>query len=111
MHTLDTDPDPVYDQSVFVDNLQLIDPVLLNNKLGDTCTGVPGRLLGKSQFYTETSWGWAVPSSGQSGDSSLRSYLCMHVPLADIYEHLKDLFNFKCLFKITTVKVCLKNHS
>ena len=51
--TLDTDPDPVFDQSVFIDNVQLVDPVLLSDKLGDTNKGVPGRLLGKSQFYTE----------------------------------------------------------
>ena len=51
--TLDTDPDPVFDQSVFIDNVQLVDPVLLSNKLGDTNMGVPGRLLGKSQFYTD----------------------------------------------------------
>ena len=39
--TLDTDPDPVFDQSVFIDNVQLVDPVLLSNKLGDTNKGVP----------------------------------------------------------------------
>ena len=50
---LDTDPDPVFDQSVFLDNVQLVDPILLSDKLGDTNKGVPGRLLGKSQFYTD----------------------------------------------------------
>ena len=50
---LDTDPDPVFDRSVFIDNVQLVDPVLFSDKLGDTNKGVPGRLLGKSQFYTE----------------------------------------------------------
>ena len=43
--TLDTDPDPVFDQSVFIDNVQLVDPVLLIKKLGDTNKGVPGRLV------------------------------------------------------------------
>ena len=65
--TLDTDPDPVYDQSVFVDNLQLLDPVLLNNKLGDTCMGVPGRLLGKSQFYTEINASQYIIETVQEG--------------------------------------------
>ena len=50
---LDTEPDSDYSESVFVDNLQIIDPAFLQSKLGDTCTGVPGRLLGKSQFYIE----------------------------------------------------------
>ena len=51
--TFDTDPEPVFTESVFVDNLQIIDPALHSSKLGDTCTGVPGRLLKKSQFYIE----------------------------------------------------------
>ena len=42
-----------FSTSVFVDDYQLIDSALLESKLGDTCTGVPGRLLGKSQFYIE----------------------------------------------------------
>ena len=46
---MDTDPDPVFDQSVFIDNVQLVDPILL----GDTNKGVPGILLDKSQFYTD----------------------------------------------------------
>ena len=50
---LDTDPDPVFDSSVILDNVQLIDPILFSDKLGDTNKGVPGRLLGKSQFYAE----------------------------------------------------------
>ena len=64
---LDTDPDPVFDQSVFVDNLQLIDPALHSNKLGDTCTGVPGRLLGKSQFYTEINASQYIIETVQEG--------------------------------------------
>ena len=51
--TFDTDPEPVFTESVFVDNLQIVDPALHSSKLGDTCTGVPGRLLKKSQFYIE----------------------------------------------------------
>ena len=50
---LDTEPDSDYSESVFVDDLQIIDPAFLQSKLGDTCTVVPGRLLGKSQFYIE----------------------------------------------------------
>ena len=50
---LDTEPDSDFSESVFVDDLQIIDPAFLQSKLGDTCTGVPGRLLGKSQFYIE----------------------------------------------------------
>ena len=50
---LDTDPDPAYDSSVILDNVQLIDPILFSDKLGDTNKGVPGRLLGKSQSYTD----------------------------------------------------------
>ena len=38
----DTEPDPVF-----------VDPAFHSSKLGDTCTGVPGRLLKKSQFYIE----------------------------------------------------------
>ena len=64
---LDTDPDPVFDQSVFVDNLQLVDPALLSNKLGDTCTGVPGRLLGKSQFYTDINASQYIIETVQEG--------------------------------------------
>ena len=51
--SLDLEPDPVYDSSVILDNFQLIDPILFSDKLGDTNKGVPGRLLGKSQFYAE----------------------------------------------------------
>ena len=49
----DTEPDSDYSESVFVDYLQIVDPAFLSSKLGDTCTGVPGRLLRKSQFYIE----------------------------------------------------------
>ena len=48
---LETDPDVDFSTSVFVDDYELIDSALLESKLGETCTGVPGRLLGKSQFY------------------------------------------------------------
>ena len=64
---LDTDPDPVFDQSVFVDHFQLVDPALLSNKLGDTCTGVPGRLLGKSQFYTDINASQYIIETVQEG--------------------------------------------
>ena len=50
-HVLETEPDMDFSTSVFVDDYQLIDSALLESKLGDTCTGVPGRLLGKSKFY------------------------------------------------------------
>ena len=49
----DTEPDPVFTESVFVDDLKIVDPAFHSSKLGDTCTGVPGRLLKKSQFYIE----------------------------------------------------------
>ena len=49
----DTEPDSYFTESVFVDNLQIVDPAFHSSKLGDTCTGVPGRLLRKSQFYIE----------------------------------------------------------
>ena len=50
----DTEPDSDFTESDFVDALQIIDPAFHSSKLGDTCcTGVPGRLLGKSQFYIE----------------------------------------------------------
>ena len=65
--TLDTDPDPVFDQSVFIDNVQLVDPVLLSNKLGDTNMGVPGRLLGKSQFYTDINANQYIIETVQEG--------------------------------------------
>ena len=50
---LETEPDVDYSTSVFVDNFESIESALLESKLGDTCTGVPGRLLGKSQFYLD----------------------------------------------------------
>ena len=46
-YVLDTEPDLDFSESVFVDDLQIVDPAFLESKLGDTCTGVPGRLLGK----------------------------------------------------------------
>ena len=49
----DTEPDSDFSESVFVDNLQIVDPAFLESKLVDTCMDVPGRLLGKSQFYIE----------------------------------------------------------
>ena len=52
-YVLDTEPDLDFSESVFVDDLQIVDPIILESKLGDTCMGVPGRLLGKSQFYIE----------------------------------------------------------
>ena len=44
---LETEPDVDFSTSVFVDDYQLVDSALLGSKLGDTCTGVQGRLLGK----------------------------------------------------------------
>ena len=49
----DTEPDSDFTESVFVDDLQIVDPAFQSSKLGDTCTGVPGRLLRKSQSYIE----------------------------------------------------------
>ena len=51
--SLDLEQDPVYDNSIILDSIQLTDPILIDDKLGDTNKGVPGRLLGKSHFYTE----------------------------------------------------------
>ena len=51
--SLDLDQDPVFDKSIILDSIQLTDPILIDNKLGDTNKGVPGRLLGKHHFYTE----------------------------------------------------------
>ena len=48
---LSTEPEVDYSTSFFIDNTELCDSSLLDSKLGDTCTGVPGRLLGKLQFY------------------------------------------------------------
>ena len=42
--------DPVFDKSVILDSIQLSNPILIDNKLGDTNKGVPGRLLCKHQF-------------------------------------------------------------
>ena len=50
---LDLEQDPVFDKSIILDSIQLSDPILIDNKLGDTNKGVPGRLLGKHHFYTE----------------------------------------------------------
>ena len=63
----DTDPEPFFSESVFVDNLQLIDPALHSNKLGDTCTGVLGILLGKSQFYIEINASQYIIETVQDG--------------------------------------------
>ena len=43
--SLDLDQDPVFDKSIILDSIQLTDPILIDNKLGDTNKGVPGRLL------------------------------------------------------------------
>ena len=50
---LDLVEEPVYDHSVIFDSIRLFDPILVDSKLGDTNTGVPGRLLGKHQFYMD----------------------------------------------------------
>ena len=50
---LDLVEEPVYDHSVIFDSIRLFDPILIDNKLGDTNKGVPGRLLGKHQFYMD----------------------------------------------------------
>ena len=50
---LDTEPDSEFSESVFVDDLQIVDPAFLKSKLVDTYRGVQGRLLGKLQFYIE----------------------------------------------------------
>ena len=50
---IETEPEVDYSTSVFIDNLEICDSSLLDSKLGDTCTGVLSRLLGKSQFYLD----------------------------------------------------------
>ena len=34
--SLDLDQDPVFDKSIILDSIQLTDPILIDNKLGDT---------------------------------------------------------------------------
>ena len=58
MSTLDQNAfendEPNYSESLFIDNSELTDNALTSlDRLGDTFTGVPGRLLGKSAFYIE----------------------------------------------------------
>ena len=42
--SLDLEQHPVYDSSIILDTFQLTDPILIDDKLGDTNKGVPGRL-------------------------------------------------------------------
>ena len=45
--------EPDFSGSIFLDHSELKDEISTFNKLGNTFTGVPGRLLGKSAFYLE----------------------------------------------------------
>ena len=50
LSTLEDEPD--YSQSLFIDENELKTNDLTSiDRLGDTFTGVPGRLIGKSAFY------------------------------------------------------------
>ena len=52
LNTFEDEPD--YSQSIFIDENELKTNALTSiDRLGDTFTGVPGRLLGKSAFYLE----------------------------------------------------------
>ena len=52
LSTFEDEPD--YSQSIFIDENKLKTNALTSiDRLGDTFTGVPGRLLGKSAFYLE----------------------------------------------------------
>ena len=58
MSTLDQNAfendEPDYSESLFIDNSELTDNALTSlDRLGDTFTGIHGRLLGKSAFYIE----------------------------------------------------------
>ena len=64
---LETEPEVDYSTSVFNDNLEIFDSSLLDSKLGDTCTGVPGRLLGKSQFYLDVNASQYIVQTIESG--------------------------------------------
>ena len=62
-----TEEETDYSVSVFLDENELCDLSLLNSKLGDTCTGVPGRLLGKSAFYLEVKASQYIVQTIESG--------------------------------------------
>ena len=51
-NTVDFD-EPDYSESIFIDNSEMTESLTSLDRLGDTFTGVPGRLLGKSAFYIE----------------------------------------------------------
>ena len=52
LSTFEDEPD--YSQSIFIDENELKTNALTSiDRLGDTFTGVPGRLLRKSAFYLE----------------------------------------------------------
>ena len=62
-----TEEETDYSVSVFFDNNELCDSSLLNSKLGDTSTDVPGRLLGKSEFYLEVNASQYIVQTIESG--------------------------------------------
>ena len=64
---LETELEVDYSTSVFIDNLEICDSSLLDSKLGDTCTGGPGRLLGKSQFYLDDHASQYIVDTFESG--------------------------------------------
>ena len=74
--SLDLEQDPVYDSSIILDTFQLTDPILLDDKLGDTNKGVPGRLLGKSQFYTEVGASQYIIETIEFGNKLVISRSC-----------------------------------
>ena len=56
-----------YSVSVFLDENELCVSSLIKSKLGDTCTGNPGRLLGKSAFYLEVKASQYIVHTFESG--------------------------------------------
>ena len=66
-NVLDLVEEQVFDRSVIIDSIRFSDPILVDEKLGDTNTGVPGRLLGKHQFYQDISAGPYITETIQYG--------------------------------------------
>ena len=91
--SLDLEPDPVYDSSVILDNFQLIDPILFGDKLGDTNKGVPGRLLGKSQFYAEIGASQYIVETIEHGYKLV--FLCGTPPPPQIFKKKQQICTFK----------------
>ena len=80
----ETEPEVDNSTSVFVDNFELIDSALLESKLGDTCTGVPGRLLGKSPFYLDVHASQYIIDTIHTGYKLL---LVSNTPPPKFYKH------------------------